>query len=168
MQLSKEDTTFVREGITLAREGITFAGEGIEINLNDFIKVKLNDLGKDVYRHSLFGQDPKVDENGYTEFQLWVFMNIYGAYIGMTDPPILETMNVLYGYERLDKSAIEATSSADVVEVVLCKDCKHYYFAENRIPQEQRYVCDLDGDRWNPDSFCSFAERRTDETDRCG
>lgn len=64
---------------------------------------------------------------------------------------------------RLDKSAIEATSSADVVEVVLCKDCKHYYFAENRIPQEQRYVCDLDGDRWNPDSFCSFAERRTDE-----
>lgn len=94
MQLSKEYITF-------AREGITFAGEGIEINLNDFIKVKLNDRGKDVYRHSLFGQDPKVDENGYTEFQLWVFMNIYGAYIGMTDPPILETMNVLYGYERI-------------------------------------------------------------------
>lgn len=45
-------------------------------------------------------------------------------------------------------------------EIVRCKDCKHYYFADNRIPQEQRYTCELDGDRWNPDSFCSFAERR--------
>ena len=45
-------------------------------------------------------------------------------------------------------------------EIVRCGDCKHYYFADNRIPQEQRYTCELDGDRWNPDSFCSFAERR--------
>lgn len=45
-------------------------------------------------------------------------------------------------------------------EIIHCKDCKHYYFADNRITQEQRYSCALDGDRWNPDSFCSFAERR--------
>ena len=50
-------------------------------------------------------------------------------------------------------------------EIIRCKDCKHYYYADNRIPQEQRYVCDLDGDRWKADSFCSFAERRNDETD---
>lgn len=48
-------------------------------------------------------------------------------------------------------------------EIVMCKDCKHYYFADNRIPQEQRYTCELDGDRWEPDDYCSFAERRTDE-----
>lgn len=58
---------------------------------------------------------------------------------------------------------IEDASDADVVEVIRCKDCKHYYFADNRIPQEQRFTCDLDGDRWAADSFCSFAERRTDE-----
>lgn len=45
-------------------------------------------------------------------------------------------------------------------EIIRCKDCKHYYYADNRIPQEQRYSCDLDGDRWSPDSYCSFAERR--------
>lgn len=45
-------------------------------------------------------------------------------------------------------------------KIIRCKDCKHYYYADNRIPQEQRYSCDLDGDRWSPDSFCSFAERR--------
>lgn len=47
-------------------------------------------------------------------------------------------------------------------EIIRCRDCKHYYYADNRIPQEKRYSCDLDGDRWKPDSFCSFAERRTD------
>ena len=49
---------------------------------------------------------------------------------------------------------------AEWVEITRCKDCKHYYYADNRIPQEQRYVCDLDSDRWNPDDYCSYAERR--------
>ena len=47
-------------------------------------------------------------------------------------------------------------------EIIHCRDCKHYYFADNRISQEWRYTCGLDGDRWRPDSFCSFAERRED------
>ena len=50
--------------------------------------------------------------------------------------------------------------SADVVPVVRCKDCKHYYFADNRIPQEQRYVCEISGEIWKPDSFCSCGERK--------
>ena len=49
---------------------------------------------------------------------------------------------------------------ADVVQVVRCKDCEHYYFADNRIPQEQRYVCEISGEIWKPDSFCSYGERR--------
>ena len=47
-------------------------------------------------------------------------------------------------------------------EIIRCRDCKHYYYADNRIPQERMCVCDLDGDRWSPDSYCSFAERRED------
>ena len=35
--------------------------------------------------------------------------------------------------------------AADVAPVVRCRDCKHYYFADNRIPQEQRYVCEISG-----------------------
>ena len=61
-----------------------------------------------------------------------------------------------------DRNAIKAVPSAQP-EIIRCRDCKHYYFADNRIPQERRYTCDLDGDRWSPDSYCSFAERRTDE-----
>ena len=48
-------------------------------------------------------------------------------------------------------------------EIIRCKDCKHYYYADNRIQQEQRYTCDLYGDRWNPDDYCSYAERKTDD-----
>lgn len=54
---------------------------------------------------------------------------------------------------------IKALPSADVVLVVRCKDCKHFYFADNRIPQEQRYVCEISGEIWKPDSFCSYGER---------
>ena len=46
--------------------------------------------------------------------------------------------------------------------LIRCKDCKHYYYADNRIPQEQRYTCALDGDRWKPEDFCSYAERKTE------
>ena len=58
--------------------------------------------------------------------------------------------------------ALQAQPSAQS-EIIRCRDCKHYYFADNRIPQEQRYTCELDGDRWKPDDYCSFAERRTDD-----
>lgn len=53
--------------------------------------------------------------------------------------------------------------AAAQIEIIHCRDCKHYYYADNRIPQKQRYTCDLDGDRWQPDSFCSFSERREDD-----
>ena len=55
---------------------------------------------------------------------------------------------------------IKGIEPADVAPVVRCKDCKHFYFADNRIPQEQRYVCEISGEIWKPDSFCSYGERR--------
>lgn len=68
---------------------------------------------------------------------------------------------------------VEAESLSDFVDhgrytistkpLIRCRDCKHYYYANNRIPQEQMCVCDLDGDRWSPNSYCSFAERKDDE-----
>lgn len=58
--------------------------------------------------------------------------------------------------------AIKALPSAQS-EIIRCRECKHYCYADNRIPREQMCVCDLDGDRWSPDSYCSFAERKEDE-----
>ena len=64
-------------------------------------------------------------------------------------------------FERCEEKLLALPSAEP--EIIRCKDCKHYYYADNRIPQEQRYSCDLDGDRWKPEDFCSYAERRTDE-----
>lgn len=50
--------------------------------------------------------------------------------------------------------------TVDAVEVVRCKDCKHY--------REDSFWCDMNSrDRnewfnWYPDDFCSYGERRTD------
>ena len=57
---------------------------------------------------------------------------------------------------------IDTAPTADVVEVVRCKDCVHRYFADNRVPSEQSYMCDYWGfEDPMPDGFCNFAERRS-------
>lgn len=49
-------------------------------------------------------------------------------------------------------------------EIVRCKDCKNYYFADNRVPSEQSWVCDAWGvDQTAHMGYCFKAERRTDE-----
>ena len=61
----------------------------IEYNLNKTVYVKLNNVGRDIYKNyiqnlnSNLSTEPKVDENGYTKFQLWDLIHIYGEYIGL-------------------------------------------------------------------------------------
>ena len=43
--------------------------------------------------------------------------------------------------------------------VVRCKDCKYWYFADNRIPSEQENVCGRNGIVVTPDWFCADGER---------
>ena len=66
-------------------------------NINNIIKVRLTDRGKDIFYHQhdelndFYGKEilkpryPDVDEDGFTSFQLWHFMEIYGphTHIGM-------------------------------------------------------------------------------------
>ena len=56
---------------------------------------------------------------------------------------------------------INKVPSADVVEVVRCKDCKH--FLEDEEIQEN--YCELDLFCHLKSDFCNYGERRTDETD---
>ena len=55
--------------------------------------------------------------------------------------------------------AIEALK-ADAVDVVRCKDCKHAYYADNRVPHERTWVCErFMNEEINANDFCSFGER---------
>jgi len=90
--------------------------EPIRINLNEPIKVKLTDWGKEVYYHQydrtnqIAGREickpkfPREDENGYTEFQLWCFMELYGEHIGMTLPNVIEPLEIVYESEKGGKN----------------------------------------------------------------
>ena len=44
--------------------------------------------------------------------------------------------------------------------VVRCKDCKHCYFASNRVPNERSYACEKHGIDIVPDWFCADGERK--------
>ena len=48
----------------------------------------------------------------------------------------------------------------DMHPLVLCKDCKYWYFADNRIPCERENVCGRNGIVVTPDWFCADGERR--------
>lgn len=73
----------------------------MQLNMNDFVKVKLNNRGKIIFYHqfdnlNLFvkvhGGKPiepptlEVDTDGYTSIQLWELMKIFGPHIGMGMP----------------------------------------------------------------------------------
>lgn len=75
-----------------------------KINLNMTVKVKLNPKGVEVYYHQydelidagekVERQLPPVDKDGFTEIQLWRFINIFGRYLTMGAPPVMEDMNI--------------------------------------------------------------------------
>jgi hypothetical protein len=60
------------------------------ININDMVRVKLTEMGKEIYFHQydnlnkLLGKEivkpsyPNIDSEEYSNFQLWHLMKIYG------------------------------------------------------------------------------------------
>lgn len=44
--------------------------------------------------------------------------------------------------------------------LVRCKDCKHRYYADNRVPHERTWVCErFNNEETTDNDFCSFGER---------
>lgn len=86
----------------------------VRINLNEFVKFKLTDYGKDIYYHQydelnetikrrgavhgfiLKPTMPKVDADGYTEMQLWAFMQLYGPHTGMAMENYIQPLEIIY------------------------------------------------------------------------
>jgi len=78
----------------------------IKFNINEEVKVKLNAYGLNIYTekmekvnewlNSVHGKcvkmEVKIDENGYTKFQLWDLMHLFGPHmvLGM-DIPFTDT-----------------------------------------------------------------------------
>ena len=86
----------------------------IKINLNETVKFKLTDYGKDIYYHQFDDLNkriiqnggkpiephfPKEDENGYCEMQLWGLMELYGNYMSMEYQNVFKPLEIIYEYE---------------------------------------------------------------------
>ena len=83
-----------------------------KININEFVRVKLTDHGKDIYEHHNDDLMKKVesdyvkealkpiplsyDDEGYTDFQLWNFMNIFGRHMFNGAEPVIEHNNIIF------------------------------------------------------------------------
>ncbi len=84
-------------------------GKYVKTNLNNYVKVKLNDYGKqihhddwkDICKESGVPYELKVDEKGYSEFQIHEFMNTFGEYAHIGTKLFLETNDILI--ERSNK-----------------------------------------------------------------
>ena len=84
-----------------------------------------------------------------------------------TNSPVYPMYMAQLGERTQLKFLIADFPTADVVEVVRCKDCVHYY--------EREPVClkiysdgNVSSDAWqerNPDDFCSYGERKGGVTD---
>jgi repressor LexA len=73
----------------------------MEINLNDKVRVKLNDLGREIHKkenddHPEY-QPPEEDENGWSEWQLWTLMRTFGPHMNLGVKVPFETTIELKG-----------------------------------------------------------------------
>ena len=70
--------------------------------------------------------------------------------------------SAIYQERGAFKQDVANADTADVVEVVRCKDCIHKYSDRNQIICQKLYFCD--GFNFEPsnDAFCSCGERRED------
>ena len=90
----------------------------MRINLNEPVKVKLTDYGISIYYHRFDAINykagrtvcepscPKVDKDGYTEFQLWDFMNIYVSYMEMGEPNVIYPLDIIFQEKDINQLAI--------------------------------------------------------------
>lgn len=84
-----------------------------KLNWNSRVKVKLNDLGKDIFYHRydylkdklgnarIEPRYPEIDVDGFTDFHLWDFMNLYGPYIHMAMKPVVSDINFYIDEEEI-------------------------------------------------------------------
>lgn len=97
----------VKENMLKTKNDLCKVSENEKINLNERIKVKLTPLGAEIYykqydelnknagKTVLEPRMPKIDKDGYTEFLLWNFIELYGEHIGMCKPNVIDPIEIV-------------------------------------------------------------------------
>lgn len=77
----------------------------------------------------------------------------------------LEQQAYQLGWNNAIEAIMENEPTADVVEVVRCRDCKYGEVDDMDFPTQ--IFCRYNGNDWNEDNhYCSYGERREDDKGR--
>ena len=69
---------------------------------------------------------------------------------------------VLYDLYRMCVNRINRAPTADVVEIIRCRDCQHYIDGKCYVSNRKRtFTYDVNIHHRKADDFCSYGERRT-------
>lgn len=98
-ELSEEDLEKFKQWCRESKPVIIPRERPVRIHLNDLIKVKLTEAGKEVYWDHYQHSEPRIDEDGYTKFSLWQFIYVYGHCIHLTAPGVIENSEIIYEQE---------------------------------------------------------------------
>ena len=97
----------VKDNLLKIKNGLCEDNGTAKINLNDTIKVKLTPYGAEIYYKQFNKLNkqyekeickphmPQIDKDGYTEFQLWHFIELYGEHIGMCKPNVIDPIEII-------------------------------------------------------------------------
>lgn len=101
--------TVVKVGLTQNTKSLRKCDDMKKLNMNNYIKVKLTPLGIDIFYHQyddlnkaiiqrggkpIERRMPIIDKDGFTEFQLWCFIQLYGNYIGLAMKNVVEDVSI--------------------------------------------------------------------------
>ena len=104
------------------------------INVNQIVRVKLTEFGVSVYKLRYGGLNPAVDsDGGYTSFQLWTLMNIYGTHMQLAHPKGSPFEgDIIIG--RDDKFRVNAYLKNGAVVPLVYEDDAQFEYYINRNP----------------------------------
>ena len=92
----------------------------VEFNLNSCVRFRPTARGIEIYKHRfddliewqkqkglrpLESLELKIDENGYAEMQFWDFMNLYGKYMYIACPSVMELNVRIDEFKIIDDEA---------------------------------------------------------------
>lgn len=123
-------------------------------NINDCIKVKLTDKGKEIIQEdyeNTRAQYPELDlkplyieeADGFTEFQLWHFMQIFGEHFWCGAPAYIENNEIVFCDGEL--KACKETSQGDLISREALKNefKARCIYNCNRCLYQKGYYCGL-------------------------
>lgn len=111
----------------------------MRLNLNETVKFKLTERGKELYREHFshlpdcFEQpEPRIDEDGFTEMQLWMFMEMFGEHMSVWKPNEIEPLESVFDTEDSESVKEQKSMSVLIKNMEMPKCCGECHFCHTQ------------------------------------